>query len=107
MLTCPTLQSSKSPDHLERQFQAQLNVAGHIRLACDDTEIRSIDGRARSTEYRSIRQVKGFGSERKSEALRDVEVLEQRHIQIPGLIRSNASVCSCQIAGGEVRRLRK
>src|SRR6476620_6347847 len=91
----------------ENQLQPQLNVARRIRLSGDNAKVRTVDSRSRSTEDGSIRQVECFGPERKFEALRDLEILKQREIQILRLVQANASVGSRHVAGGEIRRLRK
>ena len=91
------LSSQPSPG-LEQQLQRQLHVACRIRLPRTNPEISSINRRAGRTEDWRIRQVKCLCPELDLESLLDVEVLEQREIQVPGQILPNSSIGSRQIA---------
>src|SRR2546426_1146860 len=89
---------SNRPLFLEHHLQRQLHVTWRIRLPRHYSEISSINRRARRGEDWRIRQVKCLCPELDLEPLLNVEVLEQREIQVPGQILPNSSIGSRQIA---------
>jgi hypothetical protein len=90
---------------LEHHLQRQLHITWRIRLPRNYPEISAINRRARRREDRRIRQVKCLCPKLDLEPLLNVEVLEQREIQVLGPILPNSSIGSRQIAGGEIRGL--
>src|SRR5579883_3059657 len=67
----------------EQQLQSKLYVPRRIRLAGNNAKVRATQGSARGREHHGVGQVERLGAELKLESFGQMEVLEQREIQIP------------------------
>jgi len=83
------------PGIKNKYCSAKLNVAGHIGLTRDHTEVCSVD-------RRPWRTVEGFGPELKLEPFGHAQVLEQRKVRISRPLRANRRKGAGEITGTEV-----
>src|SRR5690349_1259935 len=73
---------------LERDSQAELNVARVVALAGDRPEARAGRGQVRTGEERLVGQVERFGAELESDTLAELEGLGEREIDVVGVIHA-------------------